>query len=205
MAQGRAHARQQLFHAERLGDVVVGAEIERLHLAGLVAAARQHDDRHAFVAAADHAQQIMAVDVGQAEIEDDQRGILGELLQRDLAVGGFEDFIALRAQSHPQQLSDRGFVVDDQDLDGGSVHAAVSSILIRGIGSRIVMTAPLRSVRLPAEIVPCIASTKPREMARPRPYPAAHDRLFARDRICRTRFRVHQAECRGPHRGSAGR
>src|SRR5690242_20762149 len=42
---------------ERLGDVVIGAEVERLHLAGLVAAARQHHDRHLLVAAADHAQQ----------------------------------------------------------------------------------------------------------------------------------------------------
>ena len=41
-----------------------------------------------------------------------------------------------------------------------------------GIGSLIEKTAPGRSVRLPAAMVPCIASTKPREMASPRPVPA---------------------------------
>ena len=76
MPQRRAHAGQQFVHPERLGQIIVGAEIERLDLAGLVAAARQHHDRNAVVAAADHAQQFMALDIGQAEIENDQCGIL---------------------------------------------------------------------------------------------------------------------------------
>ena len=41
-----------------------------------------------------------------------------------------------------------------------------------GIGSRIVSTAPLRSNRLAAAIVPCMASINPREIASPRPVPA---------------------------------
>ena len=170
--QRRAHARQQFVHPERLCQVIVGAEIERLHLAGLVAAARQHHDRHALVAAADHAQQFVALDVRQAEIEDDQRRPFGQLFKRHLAVGGFKNLIALRAQSHAQQFADRRLVIDDQDLDGGRVHAAVSSLsAAAGTGKRMVSTAPLRSARLAAEIVPCIASTKPREMASPRPVP----------------------------------
>src|SRR6202012_3843015 len=105
--------------------------------------------------------------VGQAKIENDQGRILGQRFQRDLAVGGFQDFVTLRAQSHPKQFTDRGFVVDDQDLDRCSTHAAVSTslenaMLSAGIGSRMVSTALLRSARLAAEIVPCIASTKPR-------------------------------------------
>jgi hypothetical protein len=44
----------------------------------------------------------VALDVGQAEIEDDQGWVLGQRFQRDLAVGGFQDFVTLRAQSHPQ-------------------------------------------------------------------------------------------------------
>ncbi len=35
-----AHPRQQLLHAEGFSDIVVGAEIERGHLAGLVVPAR---------------------------------------------------------------------------------------------------------------------------------------------------------------------
>src|SRR5437764_9567328 len=69
----------------------------------------------------------MALDIGQTEIENDQRQAFLELLQRDLAIGGFENVIALRAQPHPQQFSDRRLVIDDQNLDGGSIHAAVSS------------------------------------------------------------------------------
>ena len=41
----RPHAREQLVDAERFGDVVVGARIERLHLRPLLAFDRQHDDR----------------------------------------------------------------------------------------------------------------------------------------------------------------
>src|ERR1700686_4754019 len=80
MAQRRAHAGKQLVHSERFCQVIVGAEIERLDLARLVAAARQHDDRNAVIAAADHAQQIMALDIRQAEIENDQRRILRQQL-----------------------------------------------------------------------------------------------------------------------------
>ena len=40
------------------------------------------------------------------------------------------------------------------------------------VASSIVSIAPLRSVRLAAVIVPCMDSTKPREMASPRPVPA---------------------------------
>ena len=72
MPQRRAHAGEQFIHPERFCQIVVGAEIERLDLAGLVAAARQHHDRDAVVAAADHAQQFMALDIRQAEIENDQ-------------------------------------------------------------------------------------------------------------------------------------
>src|SRR3984885_11623640 len=118
----------------------------------------------------------MALDIRQAEIENDQGRNLGQQFQRDLAVGGFQNFVALRTQPHPQQFSDRRLVVDDQDLDRGGVHAAVSTslenaMLSAGMGNRMVSTAPLRSVRLAAEIVPRIASTKPREIASPRPVP----------------------------------
>ena len=74
MPQRRAHAGEQFVHPERFCEVVVGAEIERLHLPSLVATAGQHDDRNAVVAPADHAQQVVALDVRQAEIENDQSG-----------------------------------------------------------------------------------------------------------------------------------
>ena len=69
----RAHPRQQFADVERLVDVVVGAEIERLDLFGLALARRQHDDRHVgpFARAPDH---VLAVAVRQAEIEQHDVG-----------------------------------------------------------------------------------------------------------------------------------
>ena len=44
MAQRSAQSCHQLAHAKRLTDVVIGAEVERLHLRSLVVARRQHQD-----------------------------------------------------------------------------------------------------------------------------------------------------------------
>src|SRR5436305_2071937 len=98
--------------------------------------------------------------------------MLRQLLQRHPAARRLDHLIALRAQSGPQQFADRRLVVDDEDLDG-SGHAALSSApASAGTGRRMVSTAPLRSPRLAAAMVPCMASTNPREIARPRPVPA---------------------------------
>ena len=48
-AQQRARARDQLAHAERLGQVVVGAALEADHLVRLLAPRGQHQDRHVAV------------------------------------------------------------------------------------------------------------------------------------------------------------
>ena len=51
-AQQRAHARDELAHAERLRQVVVGAALEAEHLVGLFAPRREHQDRDVAVHAA---------------------------------------------------------------------------------------------------------------------------------------------------------
>ncbi len=173
MPHGGPHPREKLRHAERLCDVIVGTEIERRYLARLVAAAREHDDRDVFVAPADHPKKLDALDVRKAEVEDDQVGVLVQQLEPGFAVGGLQDVMPLRAQPHTQELADGRLIVDDQHTERRGGHAAVSSCRgSAGTGSVIVKTAPLRSVRLAALTVPCMASTKPREMARPRPVPA---------------------------------
>src|SRR5262249_41846486 len=148
-------------------------EIERLHLAGFVAAAREHHDRDALVAGANGPQQIEALGIGQTEIKDDQVGPLAEQIECSLAVRRLDNLITLRGQAHAQELADRRLVVDHQDADRSGTHAAASNLCRpRGIGRLMVKAAPLRSVRLAAAMVPCMASTKPRAMARPRPVPA---------------------------------
>src|SRR5262249_8744106 len=90
VAQRGSHPRKQFVHSERLGDVIVGAEVQRLDLAGLVAAARQHDDRHALIPCAQRAQQFVSLDIGEPEIEDDQVGLLLQHIERGLAVRSLE-------------------------------------------------------------------------------------------------------------------
>ena len=75
-AQHRRDAREQLHQRERLGDVVVGAELEAAHAIELRAARRQHDHRRARRAAPRlprmRRQHLEAVDVGQHHVEHDE-------------------------------------------------------------------------------------------------------------------------------------
>ena len=70
-AQHRADPRQQLAHAHRLVDEVVGAQVQRGDLLALQVPRRQHDDRRVrpFADPLDH---LLAVHVRQAEVEDDK-------------------------------------------------------------------------------------------------------------------------------------
>ena len=58
---------------ERLGQVVVGADLEADDLVDVVVARRQHDDRH-LRATRGRAADLEPVDVGQVEVEHDQVG-----------------------------------------------------------------------------------------------------------------------------------
>src|SRR2546426_4855218 len=60
-AQQRLDAREQLQHAERLGDVVVGAEPEPPDLVGFLTARREDEDGHATTFVAQRAQHAIAV------------------------------------------------------------------------------------------------------------------------------------------------
>ena len=72
-AEDGADAGDELARAERLGQVVVGAELEAEQLVELVVAGREHDDRDGRVAA-QLAGDVEAVEAGQAEVEDDEVG-----------------------------------------------------------------------------------------------------------------------------------
>ena len=114
-AQHGADPGQQLVDPERLGDVVVGAEIEGCHLLGLGGAHRQHDDRQLrpFADPRDH---LLAVEIRQAEVEDHEIGALGRGPGDGfLAARGLDHLVAVRAQADPQELADLGLVVDHQD------------------------------------------------------------------------------------------
>ena len=66
----------QLPCAERLDDVVVGAELQAGHSIGFVLWGREHDHRD-LGAASDITEHLETVDSGEHDIEDDQIGLLG--------------------------------------------------------------------------------------------------------------------------------
>jgi hypothetical protein len=63
MPQGGAHPRQQFFHSKRLRNVIVGAQVKRLNLSGLVTTTGQDNNRDAFVARADRSEKIKSLHV----------------------------------------------------------------------------------------------------------------------------------------------
>src|ERR1700683_5261805 len=67
VAQGGANSGEKFVHSERLGYVIVGAKIKCLDLAGFVTTAREHDNGDAVIARADCAQQLVTLNIRQAE------------------------------------------------------------------------------------------------------------------------------------------
>ena len=114
-AQDRADAGGQLVRVERLGDVVVGAEVEALGLVGGRALGRQQDDRDR-ASLAQLAHDLDAVEVGHDDVEqDDVRADLLGLGQRLLAAARGDDAEALLAEGDRDELRDPWFVVGDED------------------------------------------------------------------------------------------
>ena len=72
-AQNGADACDQLTRAERLREVVVGAQLEADELVGLIAPCGQHDDRHGRIAA-ERARHVEAIDAAAAQVQHDQVG-----------------------------------------------------------------------------------------------------------------------------------
>ena len=113
--QDGADAGGQLVGVERLGDVVVGAEVEALGLVGGRALGRQQDDGDR-APLAELAHDLDAVEVGHDDVEqDDVRPDLLGLLEGLLAAVGGDDAEALLTEGDRDELGDAGFVVGDED------------------------------------------------------------------------------------------
>ena len=120
-AEEGAHARDELVGAERLGEVIVGAELESHDSIRFFRAGRQHDDRQrgGRVVSTNRATDFEAVHLREHEIEDEQirrpRGDRRERLaprRHDLR----------RETGLPEiardELSDVRVVFDDEDASG---------------------------------------------------------------------------------------
>ena len=121
--QQRLDPAHQLAQPERLGQVVVGAELEADDLVDLVVARGQDEDRHLGSGRAEAAQDLEAVHPGEPHVEHDE---VGRLARRDLeaflAGPGDGDLVALLLEGVLDAARDRVFVFDDED---GGCHAAM--------------------------------------------------------------------------------
>ena len=93
---GRAHARDELLHRERLHEVVVGPDLERVHPVVLGAARADRDDGRADALRARSLDQPPAVEPGQHHVEHEDVG--------PLVAQPREALLAVR---HPERVEDR--------------------------------------------------------------------------------------------------
>ena len=112
-ADDRLDARDQLAAVERLGQEVVGAEAEALDLVVELGEAGEDQDRRAHARGAQAAQHLIAVDIGQHEVEDDDVVIveLADLEPVFAEIGGIADE-ALGPQHQLDALRGGGIVFD---------------------------------------------------------------------------------------------
>ena len=113
-AEDGADARRELVGVERLGDVVVGAEVEALGLVGRRALGREQDDGDG-TSLAQLAHDLDAVEIGHDDVEqDDVRPDLLGLLERLFAAVRGDDAEALLAEGDRDELGDPRLVVGDE-------------------------------------------------------------------------------------------
>ena len=117
LAQLRPDARQQHREAERLRHIVVGAGFEAEDGVGIGVMAGQHDDRRLEPVLAKDPHRLAAVDVGKADIHDDEvdMAALGRLhpLGAGLGRDGLE--FLMQGQLLDQGFAEFGIIVDDQN------------------------------------------------------------------------------------------
>ena len=121
-AQERADAGDELAHAERLGKVVVPADLQAHHLVELRVARRQEQHRHGGLGA-QAATQLVAVHAGQHDIEHEQVvGVLRRQSQGLLAIVYHVGVETLLLQGVADEFRDGRLVVHDEDAVRCIVH-----------------------------------------------------------------------------------
>ena len=114
---------------ERLGQVVVGAEVERVGLVVLAVLRRQHQDRHPVLGGAQLLDDPVAGQPRQHDVEDDR--VVGGFLRHVQPVrAGVRDVDgeALVGQPALQRRREPDLVLDDQQSHGNSFVEIVLSV-----------------------------------------------------------------------------
>ena len=119
-SQQRLDARQQRLGAEGLGQVVIGAQVQRFHEVLLFAARRQHHHGH-ITARADGRADFEARGAGHVDVEDHEIRRLGvERSQRTRPIAGLDDEISRLRQRIGHETQQVEIVVGDQDFQAPS-------------------------------------------------------------------------------------
>src|SRR5918998_4385187 len=117
-AHDRPHARDQLTHCERLGDVVVCPQLQPHDPVYLVVLGRQHDDGHVALGA-DPTADLRAIELWEHDVEDDEVRLVGlEGLEGLLTVAHRFNLETLPLEGVRQHLLERRFVVHNEYLAG---------------------------------------------------------------------------------------
>ena len=99
-AEQGANPREQLGKVVRLGQIVVGADVEAFDALIRLPASRQHEDRRRDALGAQPAAHLQAVDAGHQDVEDDEVVVAdARLLEGRRSVGGDVNGIRVLAQS----------------------------------------------------------------------------------------------------------
>jgi hypothetical protein len=118
--QQRLEPRHQLDCLERLGEIIVGAQLQADHFVHDLPSRRQHHDRRGHAALTQLAADIEAVHPGQHDVEDDE--IVATCRrpgQPGFPVAGRLDAVALADQPIAEREPESGFVLDEQDAQIG--------------------------------------------------------------------------------------
>ena len=114
---------EQLADAERLGQVVVGAGVERLDLVLVLAARRDHDDRRCASTRADARVTSRPSNRGGRGRAGSRRGSAPRPARaRPLPVVALDQSVAVRRQRGAQEPQHLRLVLDDEDEGSGARH-----------------------------------------------------------------------------------
>ena len=141
-AQHGAHPAYQLLRAERLGDVIVGAQLQAEDAVDLLAACGQHDDRRVR-GGAQPAGDLQPVDFGQHEVKHHQvEALARQQVQRCLTILRGRHLKAGSLQIEADDLSDAGLVIDHQNsLFAHGLHSFLIDRLPRNPYNRLTLAA----------------------------------------------------------------
>ncbi len=113
--QHRSHARKQFARRERLRDVVVGAKFETDNAIDFFGARSKHHDRYRSFFAPQRARDVVAVDAGQSDVENQQVGSVPCAAQSGLPVGHRDDAEPVALEMVFEQVANCGVVFRDDD------------------------------------------------------------------------------------------